>query len=110
MTSCLLIRAACALTRDLDERHDVNEQSFIDEAEIDLYAALLVAERTERAAGSVDEFLLAFVPMIPAVNRFFDEVLVMVNEAALRQNRLGLLQRIVSLADDVADMSKLEGF
>ena len=98
------------ITRDLDERHDVNEQSFIEEAEIDLYAALLAAERTERAAGSVDDFLNAFVPMIPAVNRFFDEVLVMVDEAALRQNRLGLLQRIVSLADDVVDMSKLEGF
>jgi glycyl-tRNA synthetase beta subunit len=27
-----------------------------------------------------------------------------------RQNRLGLLQRIAALADEVADMSKLEGF
>ena len=48
--------------------------------------------------------------MMPAINRFFDEVLVMADEERLRHNRLGLLQRIASLADGVADMSKLEGF
>ena len=48
--------------------------------------------------------------MIPEINRFFDEVLVMSEDVILRQNRLGLLQRIVALGSDVADMSKLEGF
>ena len=33
----------------------------------------------------------AFTPMIPAVNRFFDEVLVMAEDAQVRQNRLALL-------------------
>jgi glycyl-tRNA synthetase beta subunit len=54
--------------------------------------------------------LNAFLPMIPAVNRFFDDVLVMTEEASTRENRLGLLQRISALAEGVADMSKLEGF
>jgi glycyl-tRNA synthetase beta subunit len=58
----------------------------------------------------VDGFLNAFLPMIPAVNRFFDDVLVMTEEASTRENRLGLLQRISALAEGVADMSKLEGF
>ena len=48
--------------------------------------------------------------MMPAINRFFDEVLVMADDERLRQNRLGLLQRIAGLAEGVADMSKLEGF
>ncbi len=48
--------------------------------------------------------------MIPDVNRFFDEVLVMTEDVTLRQNRLALLQRIVALGSDVADMSKLEDF
>jgi glycyl-tRNA synthetase beta subunit len=48
--------------------------------------------------------------MIPAVNDFFDEVLVMAEDASLRQNRLALLQRIVALGSGIADMSKLEGF
>ena len=36
--------------------------------------------------------------MIPAVNRFFDAVLVMAEDPRLRQNRLGMLQRIAALA------------
>ena len=48
--------------------------------------------------------------MIPAVNRFFDKVLVMAEDDALQRNRLGLLQRIAALADGVADLSRLEGF
>ena len=48
--------------------------------------------------------------MIPAVNTFFDKVLVMADDQALRENRLGLLQRISALANGVADFSKLEGF
>jgi glycyl-tRNA synthetase beta subunit len=58
----------------------------------------------------VDDFLNAFLPMLPAVNIFFDKVLVMAEDRKLRENRLGLLQRIVGLADGAADMSKLEGF
>ena len=48
--------------------------------------------------------------MIPIINRFFDDVLVMADEEHLRQNRLGMLQRIASLADHAVDMSRLEGF
>jgi glycyl-tRNA synthetase len=58
----------------------------------------------------VDDFLNAFVPMIPAVNEFFDKVLVMADDKALKENRLGLLQRIAALSSGVADLSKLEGF
>jgi glycyl-tRNA synthetase len=48
--------------------------------------------------------------MIPPINRFFDQVLVMAEDERLRRNRLGLLQRIAALAEGVADMSRLEGF
>jgi glycyl-tRNA synthetase len=58
----------------------------------------------------VDDFLNAFVPMIPAVDTFFEQVLVMAEEQEVRQNRLGLLQRIAALAEGVADLSQLEGF
>ena len=52
----------------------------------------------------------AFLPMIPGINAYFEKVLVMTDKKALRQNRLGLLQRIAILAAGVADLSKLEGF
>jgi glycyl-tRNA synthetase beta subunit len=48
--------------------------------------------------------------MIPAISKFFDEVLVMAEDPAVRANRLGLLQRIAAMAKGVADFSKLEGF
>jgi glycyl-tRNA synthetase beta subunit len=48
--------------------------------------------------------------MIPAIDKFFEDVLVMDDDKKVRENRLGLLQRIAALAEGVADMSKLEGF
>jgi glycyl-tRNA synthetase len=98
------------ITRDLEERYSVDEEVFAEAPERALYAALKEAEKAERKPGSVDDFLNAFVPMIPAIDRFFDDVLVMAEDESLRRNRLGLLQRIAALADGVADMSKLEGF
>jgi len=98
------------ITRDIQERYTVNPQAFVEPEESELYEALLKAEAAERRPGSVDDFLDAFLPMIPVINRFFDEVLVMAEDQSLRENRLGLLQRISALAEGVADMSRLEGF
>jgi glycyl-tRNA synthetase len=93
-----------------EEPFSVREQRFEHEAEIDLYRALVTAESARRVSGSVDDFFNAFLPMIPAINTFFDQVLVMAEDQVLRENRLGLLQRTFALADGVADLSKLEGF
>ncbi|MFQ5614993.1 MAG: glycine--tRNA ligase subunit beta [Anaerolineales bacterium] len=98
------------ITRDKSERHVVNPDAFVEDAERKLYAALLEAESPPRRTGSVDDFLNAFLPLIDAINRFFDDVLVMEKDETLQHNRLGLLQRIASLADGVVDMGRLEGF
>lgn len=98
------------ITRDFEERFPLNTDNFVEPAEGELFRALTAAEAAPRSAGSVDDFLQAFLPMMPAINRFFDEVLVMADEERLRRNRLGLLQRIAALTEGVADMSKLEGF
>jgi glycyl-tRNA synthetase len=98
------------ITRPLDETFEVAPTAFTEPAAIALFAALEQAEASEREPGSIDDFLNAFVPMIPAVDKFFDDVLVMDDDRSIRENRLGLLQRIASLVDGVADMSKLEGF
>ena len=88
----------------------MNEKSFVEKEEKDLYKALEKAEKSKRAEGSVDDFLNAFMPMIPAVNAFFDKVLVMAEDVKVKENRLGLLQRIAALSQGIADLSKLEGF
>ncbi len=98
------------ITRDQLEKFTVKPEAFVENAEKGLFAALEDAEKCVRVSGSVDDFLNAFVPMIPAVNEFFDKVLVMAEAKPVKENRLGLLQRIASLADGVADLGKLEGF
>jgi glycyl-tRNA synthetase len=98
------------ITRDQAEWFSVNPQAFVETEEKELYATLLTAQAARQSPGSPDDFLNAFLPMIPAINTFFDKVLVMVDDEPLRRNRLGLLQRIAALAEGVADMSRLEGF
>ena len=98
------------ITRDQEETYPVDPGRLLEPAEKELYAALAAAEATERRPGAVDDFLGALQPMIPAISRFFEDVLVMADDPALRANRLGLLQRLASLSDGVADLSRLEGF
>ncbi|MBP1692529.1 MAG: glyQS [Chloroflexi bacterium] len=98
------------ITRDLPERFPVSADVFAEPQEVDLYQALLAAEKFPRRPGSPDDLWNAFLPMIPVIDRFFDTVLVMAEDSILRANRLGLLQRIAALADGVADLSRLEGF
>jgi glycyl-tRNA synthetase beta subunit len=90
----------------------VDRKAFVGEEEKALFRELQKAEAAVRASrpATPDSFLGAFVPMIPAVNAFFDKVLVMANKKALRENRLGLLQRISALSSGVVDLSRLEGF
>jgi glycyl-tRNA synthetase len=98
------------ITRDQKKIFAVKPDAFVEPPEKQLFAALEKAEKRTRLPGSVNDFLEAFVPMIPAVTEFFDKVLVMAEDRSLQENRLGLLQRISSLTDGIADFSKLEGF
>ncbi|MBM3145437.1 MAG: glycine--tRNA ligase subunit beta [Chloroflexi bacterium] len=100
------------ITRDYVSRFTYQMLPDTEPSEKALFAAIEVAEQKLRDALHVtpDTFLNAFTPMIPAINQFFDDVLVMVEDEKVRANRLALLQRVAALADGVADMSKLEGF
>ena len=98
------------ITRDQTERYPVTPEAFVEPSEHTLHAALQQALAVARRPGSVDDFFAAFVPLIPVINRFFDDVLVMAEDPSQRANRLGLLQVIAGLADEVADFSQLEGF
>jgi glycyl-tRNA synthetase len=98
------------ITRDQKQSFSITEKTFAEKEEKELFKALEKAEKSKRADGSVDDFLNAFLPMIPAVNAFFDKVLVMADDKKLQENRLGMLQRIAALSRGVADLSRLEGF
>jgi len=110
-TTILPAFARCVrITRDQKQTFKVDPKNFAEKSEESLFKALENAESAPRQSGSVDDFLNAFIPMIPAVNEFFDKILVMADDKALKENRLGLLQRIAALSGGVADLSKLEGF
>ena len=98
------------ITRDIPGLPSFSPDRIVEPATRELHAAILAGEQQPRRTGSVADFVEAFLPVVPAIDRFFDEVLVMTDERALRENRLALLQRVVKLADGVADLSKLEGF
>jgi glycyl-tRNA synthetase beta subunit len=48
--------------------------------------------------------------MIVAIDGFFDDVLVMHEDRALQESRLGLLQDIWALGQGIVDVTRLEGF
>ncbi len=98
------------ITRDQSERFALTRSALSDPAEIALLSAIEAAEAQPRTPGSVADFFAVFLPLIPEINRFFEAVLVMAEEPAVRANRLGMLQRVAALAGGVADFSKLEGF
>jgi len=98
------------ITRDQPAVFILHPEACSEPAEKELLACLQTAEQTVRSAGSVGDFLQAFLPMLPAVDRFFESIMVMTEDKTIRENRLALLQRIAALADGVADLGKLEGF
>jgi glycyl-tRNA synthetase beta subunit len=96
------------ITRNLDLTYDLRSSDFDLEAEKQLYAAY---EKAAAAAdGSLPTFVISLRQMVPAISQFFDDVLVMDEEQAVRENRLALLQHIAELTKGVADLSYLPGF
>lgn len=98
------------ITRDLIETYPVNPTLFQEAEEFDLYQALLNAEKSLRVSTDINAALDEITGLIKSINAFFDKVLVMVEDEALRHSRLGMLQRIANLVKPAADLSCLEGF
>jgi glycyl-tRNA synthetase len=96
------------ITRDQKTKFEVREKQLVEEAEKRLYEA--VNRLPSMIEGDVDSFLKNVSTLIPSITVFFEKILVMAEDKAVKENRLGLLQRIASLSSGVADLSKLEGF
>jgi glycyl-tRNA synthetase beta chain len=81
-----------------------------EDAEKDLYEAILAAKTAvaplleKRAYEAV---LAALAQLRQAVDRFFDDVMVMTDDERVRQNRLALLSGLRALFLDIADISRL---
>ena len=58
--------------------------------------------------GQYLDALDIMVTLGPEIDNFFDEVLVMAEDEQLRNNRIGLLQKISHLYRKIADFSQLQ--
>jgi len=77
---------------------------LIDDAEKKLYEGYL---KFEKGNKSYEEIMKDLSALRPAIDFFFDKVMVMVPETEIKNNRLALLDMIVKLYLDVADFSEI---
>jgi glycyl-tRNA synthetase len=108
--------ARCVRITKVDTEHyTVDPAKFAQDEERNLYSAYQSAAAKLDRNGGVDNFLTAFVPIIPAITAFFgtgkgDGVLVNAPEQDLRENRHAVLQAISAMQSGRADLSHLSGF
>ncbi|MCX7117948.1 MAG: glycine--tRNA ligase subunit beta [Legionellales bacterium] len=89
---------------------EVDAKRLIEPAEIALYERVLSVEREvvpEYVAGDYGRILSHLAVLASPVALFFEQVMVMVDDKALRENRLRLLTRVQQVLHGVADLSLL---
>jgi glycyl-tRNA synthetase beta chain len=90
----------------------VNPELFEHAAERELHAAVRGAAakvQTQKRAGKYQEALETIAGLRKAVDHFFDGVMVMAENEAVRNNRLALLAELLSEFTTVADFSEISG-
>ncbi|WP_337266256.1 glycine--tRNA ligase subunit beta [Oryzifoliimicrobium ureilyticus] len=90
----------------------VSDSLFKLDAERELHAAINSASREAASAVASEDFrsaMAALSRLRAPVDRFFEDVLVNDEDAAIRANRLALLTMIRSATGTVADFSKIAG-
>ncbi len=105
-----------AYARSVRIVREFKEQFPLDPARLQEPASKRLYEAYQAAAARLDrtpdlhKLFEVMLPLVEPINRFFDEILVMTEDRALREARLGLLQRIAALPKGVVDLSKVQGF
>ncbi len=88
------------------------EALLLEPEEVALNAGLIAARAKVAAALAHEDFeaaMAALAPLRPAVDAFFDEVMVNAEDQGLRRNRLMLLSRFRDALAGVADFSRIGG-
>ena len=92
------------------EPGEVNPGLLVEPAERDLAEAVEAAEPRIREAAEerrFDDGLAAASALAPVVDRFFEDVLVMADDAAVRENRLRLLLRVRDAIGLLGDLAQI---
>ncbi len=89
---------------------NINAELFENDAERELFAAGREAAgrvQTEKRAGHYDRALDQIAALRKSVDRFFEEVMVMAENEAVRKNRLALLSELLREFTTIADFSEI---
>jgi len=95
----------------VDSHTALDDELFQEAAEKDLFNTLEAVQREVApllAQADYAKAMQLFANLRGVVDRFFDEVMVMVDNASIRQNRLALLTQLRELFLKVADISLLQ--
>jgi len=98
------------ISKNFSGNGDLREDLLQEESEIKLYRNLQKVEKDFNQAVAGGNYLAAFeifYSLLPLLNQFFDQVLVMCEEKDLRENRLNLMKKVVNLWKDLADLSQV---
>jgi glycyl-tRNA synthetase beta chain len=88
----------------------VRSDLFTEEAERELHsraASAMKEVEQQKRAGKYREALQGIAALRPAVDRFFDEVMVNADDEQIRKNRLTLLSGLLSEFSTIADFSEI---
>ncbi|EEG76021.1 glycine--tRNA ligase subunit beta [Dethiobacter alkaliphilus] len=100
---------AANLTRDVQEQN-VSVESLVEPAEKELFQAAGEAKDVVDNAAARGDFAAVFAalsPLYAPIDRFFNDVMVMVEDEAVKLNRLALLQYVKALFLHLGDLSKI---
>jgi glycyl-tRNA synthetase beta chain len=90
--------------------------SRVDPSKLESDVERRLAELVSLVSGQIEEMIAerdykraleTFAAMAPELETFFDEVMVMVDDAAVRQNRMALLRTVGNAVMKIADVTKI---
>ncbi len=99
------------IVRSEETQFMIQPDRFAEDAEKGLYEAYQSAQSAlagEQRLAKVIEVIGQ--TLVTPINTFFDNVMVMADDEAIKENRLALLQKIRDLTKGFADFSHLQGF
>lgn len=94
-----------------DSADGLNSALLTEPAEKTLLEVLEISEEEVRKSNSREDYELSLKKLVslkPAIDTFFDKVMVMVEEKEVKEARLSLLARLVRLFKSVADLSQIQ--
>ena len=89
------------------EQVEVQVDALEDNTEQELYQQFLAVRSRVMVPTNYYDMLTDLASLRPYLDRFFEAVMVMVDDKRLKENRLSLLRGIAELCRQVADFSKI---